>query len=63
MGTGGSMECCVAEDEQVKRWRNLAEEARAFAESMTSADAQATMRRIADEYDNLAARRHGGRLH
>jgi hypothetical protein len=44
------------ENDRLRRWRDLAEEARAYAAMMDEADAQTTMLKVAEQYDNLVRR-------
>jgi len=39
---------------KIKRWQMMAEEIRAFADNMRTSDARDTLRRVAEQYDQLA---------
>jgi len=39
---------------KIDRWRMMAEEIRAYADNVRSSDARDTLRRIAEQYDQLA---------
>jgi len=39
---------------KIERWRMMAEEIRAYADNVRSSDARDTLRRIAEQYDQLA---------
>lgn len=44
------------ENDIVRRWRDLAEEARAYAAMMNEPDARMTMLKVAEQYEDLARR-------
>ena len=46
------------DNDRLRRWRDLAEEARAYAAMMNESDAQRTMLKVAEQYDELARRMH-----
>jgi len=50
------------ENDRLRRWRDLAEEARAYAAMMEEADAQMTMLKIAEQYEELARQMDRTRL-
>jgi hypothetical protein len=53
----------MSENDQIRRWRDLAEVARAYAAAINDADAQATMLKVAEQYDNLARQADRTKLH
>jgi hypothetical protein len=52
----------MAEDKQLKRWQDMAQEARTFAEATANADARTAMIKVAESYDLLIERRYGRKL-
>jgi hypothetical protein len=53
----------MSENDRIRRWLDLAEVARAYAAAMSDADAQATMLKVAEQYDDLARQADRTKLH